>query len=260
MISVSRFPFRVPEHLLNSDSATWRNDLCEARATFYSEHAKFHRGERLDRPKRPRANSSHYAHPSVRQILMAIFGPKCCYCEANVKAVSDQHVEHFRPASRYPALAYEWDNLLLACTKCNRDFKSDRFPLLPGGHTVAELRRKPCSRTAEGERPYLVNPCFDTPEHHITFKDARVVSTTDRGLLTRRTCGLNRPDLLEERRSWLAMVRATAKAYEAAQNVGRTDDADYYGGVLRRCTQSKSTFAGMVRAELTSMGINWQTL
>jgi hypothetical protein len=169
-------------------------------------------------------------------------------------------VEHFRPAARYPGLAYNWDNLLLACTRCNRDHKSDKFPLMPGGHTPAELRRQPCSRTEAGEMPYLVNPCLDVPEHHLTFKNARVVSVTSRGLFTRRVCGLNRPDLLNERRVWLEMVRSSAKAYIAALRLGRIQDSTDHARVLQRCARSKSTFAGMVRAELVSMGIDWQTL
>ncbi|MEK7676451.1 MAG: HNH endonuclease [Verrucomicrobiota bacterium] len=54
---------------------------------------------------------------------MAGPGEPCMLCDAN----ESTDIEHYRPKSIYPTLALTWENLLWACTACNR-FKGDRFP------------------------------------------------------------------------------------------------------------------------------------
>ncbi|MDR7122589.1 HNH endonuclease [Rheinheimera soli] len=51
--------------------------------------------------------------------LRLVFGVYCSYCERPDKL----DVEHVIPKSRQPALELEWNNLLLGCARCNRDFK-----------------------------------------------------------------------------------------------------------------------------------------
>lgn len=50
------------------------------------------------------------------------FGQYCCYCER--RELVD--VEHVVPQSSAPLLVCNWHNLLLACPKCNRDYKKDK--------------------------------------------------------------------------------------------------------------------------------------
>ncbi len=58
---------------------------------------------------------------------------KCCFCESKVAHIDAGDVEHYRPKGEskqtesdpvnklgYYWLAYEWDNLLIACQRCNR--------------------------------------------------------------------------------------------------------------------------------------------
>ena len=43
----------------------------------------------------------------------------CCYCDGfPVSATSVESIEHFRPKSKYPLLAYYWANLFYACSRC----------------------------------------------------------------------------------------------------------------------------------------------
>jgi uncharacterized protein (TIGR02646 family) len=43
----------------------------------------------------------------------------CCYCDGYpVAAYSVESIEHFRPKSKYPLLAYYWGNLFYACSRC----------------------------------------------------------------------------------------------------------------------------------------------
>lgn len=52
--------------------------------------------------------------------LIDNFGRYCCYCEI---AYWSLDVEHVAPKSLNPTQICNWDNLLLACPKCNRDYK-----------------------------------------------------------------------------------------------------------------------------------------
>ncbi len=46
---------------------------------------------------------------------MAPIGGCCMYCESN----TGSQIEHFRPKSRFPECAFEWENFLPACGECN---------------------------------------------------------------------------------------------------------------------------------------------
>ena len=52
---------------------------------------------------------------------------KCAYCESLINASRSQQVEHFKPKSLFPSLAYDWDNYFLACNGCN-GAKLDKWP------------------------------------------------------------------------------------------------------------------------------------
>jgi uncharacterized protein (TIGR02646 family) len=181
----------APAYLSSPDAHEWAVRLCARRAQYYADLGAFHRRERTEKPRRPHANSDHYGHADVRAALEMLFGSKCAYCETEVQASGPQHIEHYRPAAIYPALAYRWDNLLLACPHCNVTYKRDRFPIRPTGNTPKEHRRTPGSRD-DTDDPLLLNPCRDDPTVHLTFDAGIVIALTDRGRCTRRICGLNR--------------------------------------------------------------------
>lgn len=55
----------------------------------------------------------------------------CCYCERLCFADAETGgraptVDHFRPISRFPNLAYTWANWIFSCNRCN-DHKADRW-------------------------------------------------------------------------------------------------------------------------------------
>jgi len=51
----------------------------------------------------------------------------CAYCEGEINASRAGQVEHYKPKSLFPSLAYEWDNYFLSCAGCN-GAKSDKWP------------------------------------------------------------------------------------------------------------------------------------
>jgi uncharacterized protein (TIGR02646 family) len=63
----------------------------------------------------------------VKKTLDAWSQGKCAYCESLINASRSQQVEHFRPKSLFPSLAYDWANYFLACNGCN-GAKLDKWP------------------------------------------------------------------------------------------------------------------------------------
>jgi len=81
-------------------------------------------------------------------VLRAMAGKRerCMYC--NDSRGTD--VEHFWPKATYPEKTFNWQNMLLACTGCNRK-KGDRFPLDSQG------------------RALLIDPSLDDPWELLDF-------------------------------------------------------------------------------------------
>ena len=255
MIQVSRLP--APAYLNSVDVDRWHYNLCLRRATYYRELSQALQNNQT-KPKRPSADGSHYRHPDVLAQLKTMFGSKCAYCEGNVEAVSPQHVEHYRPASRYPGLAYEWENLLLACPHCNSTYKKDKFPISPTGNTPRENHTHPCSRTGNNEAPLLLNPYIDNPDQHLTFRNGRIVALSRQGRFTRRICGLNRDGLLRSRRRQLRYIRFFAEHYKFAVLEDNQPDIAKYAGELKEIVNQDAPYAAMARTELTLLGIYWR--
>jgi uncharacterized protein (TIGR02646 family) len=51
----------------------------------------------------------------------------CVYCENNEAT----DIEHIYPKKLYPGKAFNWENYVLACGKCNSHHKSDKFRIFP---------------------------------------------------------------------------------------------------------------------------------
>ena len=74
-----------------------------------------------------------YAHPKIRSALEAETASKCAYCEGRISDVAYTHIEHKLPKSKYPKLVCDWENLTIACPKCNTnkgDYGEPECPLL----------------------------------------------------------------------------------------------------------------------------------
>lgn len=138
---------------------------------------------------------------------------KCCYCERRRDISYDRDVEHYRPKKGvdgvkhkgYWWLAYNWDNLLIACPTCNRKYKKNFFPL------IDEKKRVYKEGDILLEEPYIFNPAIENPEPHFSYHydkaggkwyatilhvqgDAAAARATE----TIRLLGLNRDELTEE--------------------------------------------------------------
>lgn len=175
-----------------------------------------------------------------------LFKGKCAFCEQSI--ISNQHgdIEHYRPKAAvqdenwqpvirdingtrtehpgYYWLAYDWQNLLLACISCNdvaigREWgKGNRFPVV-GMHRWSH-------DDLSDEQPLLLNPIVDDPSEHMALDGPSGILSylTERGRVTIEILGLNKRDLPAKR----------AQAYDDATskfnfNIGTklfSDDAD----------------------------------
>lgn len=100
---------------------------------------------------------------------------KCAFCEMPLRKEGSP-VEHFRPKQAvmnaasgqakdgYFWLAWTWENLLFACTRCNTHYKKTQFPLVPGTAALKEM----CFDLAQ-ESPLLIDPARLDPREHIRF-------------------------------------------------------------------------------------------
>lgn len=174
----------VKPQILNDNSDIWRDDLL----------GYIRRGE-----KTPSAVASRYNHADVKASLKEESKYKCMYCESKVSHVSYEHIEHIKPKAKdkYPELTFDWDNLGLACPKCNMN-KSDEYdPALP-----------------------LLNPYIDHPENYLVAMGPYVYGKPGqaRGQLTEKLLELNRVDLIEQRLERIDAIRQLMDCYEKEQN------------------------------------------
>ena len=178
----------------------------------------------------------------LKAILIQGNNGKCMYFEGRYVAGAHDDAEHYRPkgdvtawdtASKqrspvthpgYYWLAYEWQNLLLACAKCNSphpDGEGDRahqgklneFPLATGTPRHAKPGPDPEKWWDElkAEHPLLLHPYFDPCEDHFEARPNGVVrGKTPQGRATIRTCDLNRPELRKDRFSAEEKIRRDA--------------------------------------------------
>ncbi|MDP2159202.1 MAG: hypothetical protein Q8K02_01870, partial [Flavobacterium sp.] len=114
-----------------------------------------------------------YGDETVKTQLITDQHEKCCFCEAKFTDNSYGDVEHFRPKKAYKKngargltypgyywLAYNWDNLMFSCEKCNRSYKKNEFPLAV--ETTRKLNHLN-PNLLENEDCLLINPNFENP-------------------------------------------------------------------------------------------------
>jgi uncharacterized protein (TIGR02646 family) len=153
---------------------------------------------------------------ATKPALMVLTGNKCAYCESRLIDTQLVDVDHFRPKEGaengdgtsdhpfYGWLAYEWENLLPACSVCNRRGRSDGrfvgkgrlFPVT--GARASILSSVGQCRSEEADT--LVDPSDDEPHHHLTFNEkGECVPKSKRGEISISIFGLNRQSLVRER-------------------------------------------------------------
>lgn len=133
----------------------------------------------LEQGKTP-PNSMRYAYRAkdIKQTLIDETFGKCAYCESHLLHNAFGETDHFEPVSAVLDLLFDWNNLLLSCTKCNHNKWTYFNPDDP-----------------------LIDPTKDEPSEHLFFAGAYVYprNGSQKGARTEFTLDLNRTQLLEKR-------------------------------------------------------------
>ncbi len=121
----------------------------------------------------------------------------CWYCERVCDSQAESGgraptVDHFRPLSRFPQLAYEWSNWVFSCHACNVENKGDTWP--DSGLV------DPCAAVV-AERPEEYFD-YDADTGEIVPKDGLSGVDRRRADATIDALGLNRLDVRFYRSRW----------------------------------------------------------
>lgn len=204
---------KVPQNFLSdSDFQEWQERAKAARNSLISA--------------KPPAAFQAKVWQDLKHLLMKFNNGKCMFCEGNYAAGAHLDAEHYRPKGGvtqlndqthlrqsidhpgYYWLAYEWHNILLACSKCNGKHpdgegdkphpgKLNEFPIC-GSCRVCLPSSNPEDwwKELQEEKPLLLHPYFDEPEKHFEARRFGVIyGLTEHGRATIETCDLNRPRL-----------------------------------------------------------------
>lgn len=163
--------------ILVDNQAVWTKSLIDAVNSYggYSHIPKSEKESLL----------SHYRHKDIQEALSKSSFCKCAFCESKVDVSGYMEVEHLAPKSIYPQLAFNWDNLLPACRKCNASKSAY--------DTVTEP---------------IIDPSKLDPEMFLTYDCLPICpkenpSGTELAQRTIEECDLNRTSLYEARASLL---------------------------------------------------------
>ena len=223
-------------------------------------------------------DASVYGADSVRGALSKLFFDKCAYCEYPLTR-TDTNIEHYRPKSRvaeapthpgYYWLAYDWSNLLPACTSCNQRRKelsawpattrapsagkADSFPL-------EDETRRAYSPSAElsDEEPVLVNPTVDEPTLHIRFDPFGMpIPRTKRGKVSIAVYNLDTRQLNRQRRCVIENMTELLKLRKKVEGmVGlsqRRESLTSIDAQIRKTTSCSANYAAAARAVIDDPG------
>jgi len=176
-----------------------------------------------------RPDNSKYAHPEIKALLFAMSSGKCFYCEQKIS--QDYHeVDHFIEISDIEGreLAFDWDNLFLACDNCNGKLNNKVLP--------ADSVLNPCEHTNEE-----IEAVLDFENEHIVMRNNR-----DIGYRTIQKYKLDSPQLDLYRARRLNQFYQVLVAIQKKQN---SEHRDWLNPLereeLRRFTQKDHAFSFM---------------
>ena len=220
-----------------------------------------------------------YKHPRMRPFyksLQGAFHGKCAYCETMVVGFPGD-IDHYRPKGAvsdetgktakirapdgsemdhpgYYWLAYEWTNLVLSCSTCNRYLRSPMTGRRIGKWTCFPVRGFRASRMGEEsrERPLLLNPVYDDPADHLEVDETGImIAKSARGQMCITIFGLNDQESLVNERArcvkhtvnLLALIR-----YRASSADGQADDLRELFLQLREIEDGRVPYSAAGRA------------
>jgi uncharacterized protein (TIGR02646 family) len=188
----------------------------------------------LIRPECPNPQAlaeKNYKDPVIKDALRKSTSGKCMYCESKFEGTSYSHVEHIKPKSKFPELAYLWDNLGFCCQICNTN-KNDHY---------------------DDALPFI-NPYNENPKEHLVFWGYFVSPKqgSERGEYTINKLQLNRPPLIESRKDRIDKLNKMISA--AFRTTNKSLQFQAIEEVKKEAAKDKE-YSAMVESALINQGI-----
>ncbi len=204
---------------------------------------------------------------------------KCIYCESRITGSAYGAVEHYRPKAGltkfmnrgnrddlrnqlpkrkflkqgkpgYWWLAYDWNNWLYSCDRCNSTWKGNQFPVIKQGEHMPMFSTHwtPAEGAERQEKPLLLNPFNTNPSPHFRFDEVgNILPKSMEGWQTIEVCGLDRKKLVRERFLVASAIMRQIDAYIIAASDNHLElEKASLKELLALCKDSAS-FAGMAR-------------
>ena len=165
----------------------------------------------------------------------------CWYCEQRCSPAMDvgnrsETLDHFRPLSSFPELAYDWANWVYSCRRCNVENKQDKWP----EHGYVD----PAS-TSKRDRPesYLD---YDLKTHEVIPRSNLTGHDLQRALNTIDNLGLNKRDVLVFRQNWIQRLiddvrRSPIEERDALAEHFSNDPSEFLGTTRMAMAQLRET-------------------
>ena len=192
----------------------------------------------LNSPKRRKGFAAFAPHVPVpalwgrhKEVIAAMSAHKCAYCEGPINALRASHVEHFKPKSLFPLLAYEWTNYFLGCPGCN-GAKGAKWP----------------------ERGGYLRPDRGDPSSHFVFE----ADGTARAARARSAADLMLTDF-DLNRKWLVEPSKIQHRSDAA-HAGRCDTPPWRGRQDSRQAAGGNYFAECERSRPRLTPLRWSSV
>jgi hypothetical protein len=186
----------------------------------------------LTRPECPNPAAlanGNYKDPVNKEALRQSTAGKCMYCESKIEHNSYAHVEHIKPKKKFPELEFSWENLGFSCQVCNTK-KLEKY----------------------NETTPFINPYNENPEDHIVFFGYYVRRSSERGEYTINELGLNRDNLVEDRKDridkLIIMINAAYRTSNASLRLQAIAE-------IKKEANNDKEYSSMVKSVLLAQGI-----
>ena len=164
----------------------------------------------------------------------------CWYCERQCSTAESREraptVDHFRPISRFPRLAYTWSNWIFSCRRCNEDYKGNRWP--ESGYV------DPCAADVAEHPEYYFD--YDGATGEIIPRTGLNSDDRQRAWNTIDDLGLNKLDIryyrFEHTKEFIKDLRAMPVADRQGFIAFFTEQFVEYAGVTRMVVEQAQDF------------------
>ena len=234
-----------------------------------------------------------YKSYDVQNALRQLFHAKCAYCESHLG--ENLEVEHFRPKggvteeanhTGYWWLAHSWNNLLPACSGCNKklchhlvteQMTKDEFERIQGKKSrkshgkanhfpVSGVRATDATHRLEDERPDLLDPTVDDPDPFLQWSRVGYFSVAigqtaapdvvHRALATINVFALNRVNLVRSRTLVLNELRVQREEIlrdleddlAKGGSAASLDQAMMRVGAMRRMEEPEKPYSALAKS------------